>query len=114
MTTFTGELAVSSSDRFVLNPQNPQLWAFTMEVQGTSGITDALFLFDTRTQKRTRLTAPKMIASFPCWSRDGQYLYFFGSRGPLYQEREYPTRFYRINLDGTGLTELWKEENLSQ
>ena len=30
LTTFTGgEIAVSSADRFLLNPQNPQLWAFT-------------------------------------------------------------------------------------
>jgi Tol biopolymer transport system component len=99
---FTGESSVSSGDRFVLNPQAPQLWAFTMEV----GRTDALFLFDTRTQKRTRLTPADIIASHPCWSRDGQHLYFIGSRGPLYQEREYPAHFYRINRDGTGLIQL--------
>ena len=110
LTTFTGESSVSSSDRFVLNPQSPQLWAFTVGVQGTSGDTDALFLFDTRTRKRTRLTPPDMIASHPCWSRDGQYLYFIGSRGPLYQERESPARFYRLNRDGTGLTELRPED----
>lgn len=95
LTTFTGESSVSSSDRFVLNPQTPQLWAFTVGVHGISGDTDALFLFDTRTQKRTRLTPADMIASHPCWSLDGQYLYFIGSRGPFYQGREYPARFYR-------------------
>ena len=38
LTTFTGgKIAVSSADRFLLNPQTPQLWAFTGEVEGPSG-----------------------------------------------------------------------------
>jgi len=115
LTTFTGgEIAVSSADLFLLNPQTPQLWAFTGEVEGTSGHTNPLFLFDTRTQKRTRLTPADMSAYRPCWSRDGQYLYFLGSRGPRYSRREYPAQFYRLNRDGTGLTELGKGQKSSQ
>ncbi len=71
------------------------------------------FLYDTRTQKRTRLTPPDMLATSPCWSRDGQHLYFSGYRGAHYQERD-PWRIYRINRDVTGLTELGKGENPSQ
>jgi dipeptidyl aminopeptidase/acylaminoacyl peptidase len=115
LTTFTdGKIAVSSADGFLLNPQTPQLWAFTGEAEGTSGTTNPLFLFDTRTQKRTRLTPADMSAYRPCWSRDGQYLYFLGSRGPLYTGREYPAQFYRINRDGTGLTQLGKGQSPSQ
>lgn len=115
LTIFTGgKIAVSSADGFLVNPQTPQLWAFTGQVEGAAGHTIPLFLFDTRTQKRTRLTPADMSAYRPCWSRDGQYLYFLGSRGPLYTGREYPAQFYRINRDGTGLTELGKGKNLSQ
>jgi Tol biopolymer transport system component len=115
LTTFPGgKIAVSSADLFLLNPQTPQLWAFTGEVAGTSGHTIPLFLFDTRTQKRTRLTPADMSAYRPCWSRDGQYLYFLGSRGFLYQGREYPAHFYRVNRDGTGLTQLGKGQSPSQ
>jgi dipeptidyl aminopeptidase/acylaminoacyl peptidase len=115
LTTFTGgKIAVSSADGFLLNPQTPQLWAFTGEVEGPSGTTNPLFLFDTRTQKRSRLTPADMSAYRPCWSRDGQYLYFLGSRGPLYTGREYPAQFYRINRDGTGLTQLGKGQSPSQ
>jgi Tol biopolymer transport system component len=115
LTTFTGgKIAVSSADRFLLNPQTPQLWAFTGEVEGTPGPTIPLFLFDTHTQKHTRLTPADMSAYRPCWSRDGQYLYFLGSRGPLYSGREYPAQFYRVNRDGIGLTQLGKGQNPSQ
>lgn len=121
LTTFTGrENAVDSGNRFLPHPRDPHFWAFTMAVEGTkkfskivTGPNEALFLYDTRTQKRTRLTAPDMLATSPCWSRDGQYLYFSGYREPHYQERD-PLRIYRINRDGTGLTELGKGENPSQ
>jgi Tol biopolymer transport system component len=119
--TFTGkEGVVGGGNWFLNNPRIPQLWAFTMAVAGTkkyekmvSGPNFALLLYDTRTRKRTRLTPPDMLAMSQCWSRDGKYLYFSGYREPHYKERD-PLRIYRINPDGTGLTELAKGENPSQ
>jgi Tol biopolymer transport system component len=121
LTSFTGKPdAVSSVDRFLPNPIELQLWAFTMAVPGTPKFDNtfheplnALFLFDVRTQKRTRLTPPDMLAMSPCWSRDGRVLSFSGYREPHYQDKS-PFRIYRINKDGTGLTELVKGENPSQ
>jgi Tol biopolymer transport system component len=119
--TITGrENVVDSGNRFLPHPRDPQLWAFTMAVEGTNKFTkivtgpnEALFLYDTRTQKRTRLTPPDMLATSPCWSRDGQYLYFSGYREPHYQERD-PFRIYRLKPDGSDLTDIGKGENPSQ
>ena len=121
LVTITGrENAVGDGNWFLSHPQDPQLWAFTMAVEGTkkfnkivTGPNFALFLYDTRTRKRTRLTPPDMLATSHSWSRDGQYLYFSGYREPHYQARD-PFRIYRLNRDGTGLTELGKGENPSQ
>jgi hypothetical protein len=121
LTSFTGKAdAVSSTDRFLPNPVEPQLWAFTMFMPGTPKFTsvfgepiNALFLFDVRTMQRTRLTPPDMLAMDPCWSRDGQVLYFCGYGESQYKE-EYPFRIYRINKNGTGLTELVSGEYPSQ
>ncbi|PYV67334.1 MAG: hypothetical protein DMG97_27485 [Acidobacteria bacterium] len=41
---------------------------------------DKLILFDVATQKRTE-QAPGMDTGFQSWSRDGKYIYFFGSAG---------------------------------
>ena len=121
LVTITGrENVLDSGNRFLPNPRDPQLWAFTMAVEGTkkfnkivTGPNFALFLYDTRTRKRTRLTPPDMLATSPCWSRDGQYLFFSGYREPHYQMSD-PSRIYRLNRDGTGLTELAKGEDPSQ
>jgi hypothetical protein len=121
LTSFTGKPdAVSSTDRFLTNPVEPQLWAFTMFMPGTPKFTsifgepvNALFLFDVRTLKRTRLTPPDMLAMDPCWSRDGQTLYFCGYGEPQYQEK-YPFRIYRIDKNGSGLTELVSGEYPNQ
>lgn len=118
LTTFTGKAAaVTSTDRFVPNPRDPQLFAFTMAVEGTPQFTrvfnepnTAMFLYDTRTRKRTRLTPADMLASFPSWSRDGNNLYFCGYREPNYKEKD-PFRIYRINRDGTGLIMLTMGQN---
>jgi Tol biopolymer transport system component len=121
LATITGkENWLDSGNRFLPRPRDPQLLAFTMAVEGTkkfnqraSGPNEALFLFDTRTRKRTRLTPPDMLATAPCWSRDGQYLYFSGFREPHYRERD-PVRIYRIKPDGTGLTEMGRGGEPSQ
>jgi Tol biopolymer transport system component len=121
LAAFTGRKeAVSSSDRFAPNHRDPELWVFTMGVAGTPKFektfnepVNALFLYERRTGKRTRLSPADMLAMSPCWSRDGNVIYFSGYREPHYQERD-PFRIYRINRDGSGLTELGKGEDPSQ
>ena len=54
-----------------------------------------------------------MLAVSPCWSRDGNYLYFSGYREPNYREQE-PFRIYRINRDSTGLIMLAMGQNPNQ
>jgi Tol biopolymer transport system component len=106
---------VSGGDRFLPNPTDPQLLAFTKQVEAPKahdrafpdelpGIS-ALFLYDSRSKTRTRLTPKDMWASHPCWSRDGQYLYFSGYRQPHYQEED-PFRIYRISRDGKDPKEI--------
>ena len=108
-------IIVSGEERFVPNPAGPQLIAFTKTVKASRayekafaddlpGIS-ALFLYDSRTKTRTRLTPKDMFASHPCWSRDGQYLYFSGYRRPHYKEEE-PFRIYRVRRNGQGLLEI--------
>jgi Tol biopolymer transport system component len=121
LAAFTGRKeTISSSDRFAPNPRDPELWVFTMGVPGTPKFertfnepVNALFLYDRRTGKRIRLSPADMLAMSPCWSRDGNLIYFSGYREPHYRERD-PFRIYRINRDGSGLTELGKGEDPSQ
>lgn len=108
-------ILISGEDRFVPNPANPQLLAFTRRVKAPKAFAkvfkddfpeiNAVFFYHTGTKTRTRLTPKDMWASHPCWSRDGQYLYFEGYRQPHYREED-PFRIYRIQRDGKGLQEI--------
>ncbi|MHB1459616.1 MAG: TolB family protein [Armatimonadota bacterium] len=109
--------SVSSSDRFVENPVNANIMAFTRMAEGTKfGLkvfgepTGALFTYDKSTKKLKRISKPEMIAMDPCWSRDGKTIYFSG-----YNEKDYklpyPFKIYRINPDGTGLKMITKGES---
>lgn len=111
---------INSEDQFLPNPANPQVLAFTRRVKAPKAYTrvfkddfpeiNAVFFYDTRTKTRTRVTPRDMFASHPCWSRDGQYLYFDGFREPHYQEQEEQNAFrlYRVGKDGKGLQELMR------
>lgn len=117
---FTGKPTnVDSLGSFVANPANPNEWACIAMVPGTKKFTQtfgepcsALFLVDRKTGKRVRLTPADMVANDPVWSPDGKFLYLVGYREPHYKQ-QYPFRIYRINRDGTGLTELGKGEQPS-
>lgn len=104
--------AVTSSDSFVPSPNDPNLFAYTRSVAGTRLFNrtfgepnTALFLYDTRTKTRKRLSPMDLLAMDPVWSHDGRYLYFAG-----YRDREgraaYPFKIFRIASDGTGLTQV--------
>jgi dipeptidyl aminopeptidase/acylaminoacyl peptidase len=118
--TITGRPhSVTSRDRFVPNPRQPDLIAFTQSVPGTALFDSlfhepntALFTYDLKTKARRRLTAPPQLALDPAWSRDGDSIYFCG-----YLDREgrqpSPFRIYRVKRDGSGLAELLPGEHPS-
>ena len=109
----TGEReAVTSSDSFVPCPTDANLFAFTKSVPGTRLFertfgepNTALFLYDSRTKTRKRLTPVDLLAIDPVWSRDGNLIYFSG-----YRDREgraaFPFKIYRIARAGTDLTQI--------
>ena len=104
--------AITSSDSFLPCPTDPAVLAYTRSVPGsrlfehTFGEPNtALFLYDTRTKSRKRLTSIDLLSLDPIWSRDGRFIYFSG-----YYDREgrarYPFKIYRITRDGSGLTQI--------
>lgn len=110
---------VDSLGSFVANPTHPNEWAYIAMVQGTPKFTQtfgepcsALFVLDRSTGKRVRLTPVDMVANDPIWSPDGKFLYLVGYREPHYKQ-QFPFRIYRVNRDGSGLTELGKGEQPS-
>lgn len=108
---------VDSGCSFVEDPAKPGRYAYTAAVRGPKEFEDAfegeplsaLFVYDTATKKRTRLTPPDMVAMDPAWSPDGRTLYVCGYRRPHYRQA-YPFRIYRVRPDGSGLTDLGKGE----
>lgn len=115
--SFTGrKSSVTSTDRFVENPDGSGIMAFTRMAEGTKfGLkvfkkpTSALFTYDVNTKKLKRITKPEIIAMNPCWSRDGKFIYFSGYDEKDYAQ-SYPFKIYRINPDGTGLAMIAKGE----
>lgn len=104
--------AVTSADSFMPSPTDANLIAYTRSVSGTRLFEQtfgepntALFLYDSRTKMRRRVTPVDLLAMDPVWSRDGRFIYFAG-----YRDREgraaYPFKIYRIAADGTGLIQV--------
>jgi len=116
--TITGRRdAVTSADRFVPSPGDPDVIAYTMEAPGSSLFIkrvheppSALFLYRIRGRTRTRLTPQTMTAISPTWSRDGRTLLFTG-----YTDRQaaepYPMRVYSIAQDAPSPSELCRGED---
>ena len=63
----------------------------------------ALFLFETKTSTHFRLTPPTMDAAQAAWTPDGRRIYFAGKPAA---STDGASKIYRINADGTGLTEI--------
>lgn len=104
--------AITSSDSFLPCPTDPEVLAYTKSVPGSRLFerifgepNTALFLYETRTKSRKRLTPVDLLSIDPIWSRDGRFIYFSG-----YYDREgrarYPFKIYRIGRDGSGLTQV--------
>lgn len=108
---------VTSADRFVYAPTDRNQLAFTMYVepsprmaQSNGDLNTALFVYDFRTRQAKRLTPETMVAFAPCWTRDGAAILFTGYPDTALGEL-LPMRVWRVNRDGTGLTELHRGDS---
>lgn len=107
---FTDDPWGSSADRYIPGPAPSEMLLIERGVFGSAaferwagGPSAALYLYDAASGTNFRLT-PRMVAAVdPAWTPDGRRIYFAGlPEAP----RNGKHRIYRINADGTGLTEI--------
>lgn len=96
--------AVTSADRFSLRPGGSGEILFSMMVPGTKlfhkkvpDLSSALFLYDPKIGKITRLTAESLTAFAPAWTPDGQGLVFTGYTD-VQAGSAYPFRVWSMRL----------------
>ena len=111
-TTFTDDVSDTSADNYLPSPADDALLLVGRSVNPSPAMRpwlndtgEALFLSDAESGTNYRLTPRSIAAVAPTWTPDGRRIYFSGLP-------ETPAngghRLYRINADGTGLTELGK------
>ena len=110
--TFTDDPWGSSADTYLPSPTDDALMLVARDVVGSAafarwgnGPGTALYLYDAKSGTNYRLTPRSLTAAFPAWTPDGKRIYFAGlpetpANGPQW--------IYRMNADGTGLTQLGK------
>lgn len=116
--TITGSLdTITSSDWFIPSPKDKNILVFTQLVPGTKLFENtfgepntALFIYEKKENKKTRLTPENMFAVDPVWSSDGESLYFTGYYDTNGKEN-YPFRIFSIKKDGSKISEITKGEN---
>ena len=108
-TSFNDE-AFSSEDRCIPSPVDANVLVISLATRGTAAyhqwandVSGALFLVDLASGTNYRLTPIRLAAGQPAWSPDGKRLYF--SALPDAPPNG-PHHLYRMNADGTGLTDL--------
>lgn len=108
---------ITSSDWFIPSPKDENILVFTQLVPGTPLFektfgepNTALFIYDVKENKKTRLTPENMFAVDPIWSKNGENLYFTGYYDKNGQEN-YPFQIFKIKTDGSDLSEITKGEN---
>ncbi|BAH76617.1 TolB family protein [Solidesulfovibrio magneticus] len=102
----------SSGDKYLPSPTNDTLVLAASDVNPSPAMErwlndsgSALFLCDLGSATSYRLTPRDLVAVTPTWTPDGQRIYFSG----LPEKPANGTHhLYRMNADGTGLTELGK------
>ena len=112
ITTFTENTSLSSADTFLPSPANNNLLLVESGVNPSPAMMrwlhdtgEALFLYDAGSGTNYRLTPRSIAAVDPTWTPDGQRIYFSGLKE---SPANGPHRLYRMNADGTGLTDLGK------
>ncbi len=108
---FTNGEGGSSSDQYVPSPADANLLLVAGTTRGTDAYhrwandtSGALYLYDAASGTNYHLTPRHLAAVTPSWSPDGKRVYF--SALPDAPPNG-PHHLYRINADGTGLTDLW-------
>lgn len=110
-TAFTEITSFSSDDMFLPSPADDNLLLTATDVNATPAMkwlndpSAALFLYDAQSGTNYRLTPRQIVAAYPAWTPDGQRIYFSGLKESPPAERH---TLFRMNADGTGLTELGK------
>ncbi|MEW5819384.1 MAG: hypothetical protein AB1782_04275 [Cyanobacteriota bacterium] len=106
------DYSATSEDRFIECPIDPNLIAFTKQVEGTPEFTEAfnelntaLYIYNKETKESNRLTPEDMLAIYPIWTLDGKYIYFTGYKNEHINDLNL-FRIFRIKPDGSGLTEI--------
>ncbi|MBF0482751.1 MAG: PD40 domain-containing protein, partial [Desulfovibrionaceae bacterium] len=116
LTAFTGqpENKFDSNDVFAPSPTAPDIFVCTKKVPGTKAFfkvteedNSALYLHDKRQNpaKDVRLTPENITAFDPVWSLDGKRIYFTGYPDSRVKAA-FPFGIYRVNADGSGLSEI--------
>ncbi|KHK00498.1 TolB family protein [Desulfovibrio sp. TomC] len=112
ITTFTDKTLPSSADTYLPSPADDNLLLVESGVNPTPAMQrwlndtgSALFLYDAQSGTNYRLTPRTLAAVTPAWTPDGRRIYFSGLPETPANGRH---RLYRMNADGTGLTDLGK------
>ncbi|OLN26933.1 hypothetical protein DVDV_2392 [Desulfovibrio sp. DV] len=112
ITAFTDKTLLSSADQYRPSPGGDNLMLVESGVNPSPAMRpwlndtgEALFLYDAASGTNYRLTPRSIVAVAPAWTPDGQRIYFAGLPEAPANGRH---RLYRMNADGTGLTELGK------
>ena len=110
--TFTETTAASSADQYLPSPADDNLLLTENDVNPTPAMMpwlhdtgSALFLYDAGSGTNYRLTPRQIAAVSPTWTPDGQRIYFSGLKE---SPANVTHHLYRMNADGTGLTDLGK------
>lgn len=118
LVTFTGNSeAITSTDVYRYCPTDSGLLVFTRlvppspaQLQAHNGEPNtAIFLYDFRTQRATRLSGENMLALNPQWTADGAALRFTGYPDTAVTGGN-PFRVYEMQRDGSGQRELARGE----
>ena len=110
-TTFTDITSFSSNDMFLPSPADDNLLLAATDVNPTPAMIwlpdpgAALFLYDAGSGTNYRLTPRQIVAVYPAWTPDGRRIYFSGLKE---SPANVTHHLYRMNADGTGLTDLGK------
>jgi Tol biopolymer transport system component len=110
-TAFTENTSASSADKYLPSPADDNLLLAATDVNPTPAMMwlpdpgAALFLYDAGSGTNYRLTPRQIVAVYPAWTPDGRRIYFSGLKE---SPANVTHHLYRMNADGTGLTDLGK------
>lgn len=105
-----GVKKASSRDIFSYSPVNSEIMVYTKYPPDNTMIEayfykpTSLYIYNFKTKQSKRLTPPGLLAQWPVWSTDGNYIFFEGADKNFQQNKS--IYLYRINNDGNGLLQI--------